>query len=130
MQKKKLLLGAAAVVIVMAVLAAVYFANRPETAAGAKTVTVEVIHKDESKREFTYHTDAEYLGEVLLAEGLVEGSQGEYGLYILKADGETADYAVDGGWWGLYQNGEMTPAGADATPIADGDRFSLVYCIG
>lgn len=49
---------------------------------------MEVVHKDESTKTFTYHTDAEYLGEVLLAEGLVEGDESEYGLMITTVDGE------------------------------------------
>lgn len=129
-QNKKLIAALIAVVVVIAILIGVYALTRPETAQGAKTITVEVVHKDESTKTFTYHTDAEYLGEVLLSEGLVEGDVSEYGLYITSVDGEVADYAVDGGWWGLYQNGEMTATGADTTPIADGDSFSLVYTIG
>ena len=129
-KNKKLIAALIAIVLVVAVLIGVYAFTRPETVEGAKTVTVEVVHKDESTKTFTYHTDAEYLGEVLLNEGLVEGDMGEFGLFITAVDGEVADYSVDGGWWGLYQNGEMTATGADTTPIADGDTFSLIYTIG
>ena len=67
---------------------------------------------------------------MLLDEGLVKGEEGAFGLFITEVDGETADFAADGGWWGLYQNGEMTASGADSTPIADGDSFALVYSVG
>lgn len=126
----KLILAAGGLVVLSALFVGVYMAARPGTQAGSKTVTVEVVHGDASTKSFTYHTDAEYLGEVLLAEGLIEGEQGDFGLYILVVDGERADYSVDGGWWGLYQQGELTPTGVDMTPIADGDAYQLVYCVG
>lgn len=129
-KNSKIILAVVALVALIAIFVGVFLATRPDTAAGAKTITVEVVHKDESTKTFTYNTDAEYLGEVLLNEGLVKGDMGDFGLYITEVDGEVADYSVDGGWWGLYQNGEMTSTGADTTPIADGDTFQLVYTIG
>ena len=60
----------------------------------------------------------------------MEDNQGEFGLYILVADGETADYSVDSSYWALLKDGEATPAGASETPITDGDTFSLVYTVG
>lgn len=72
----RLILAAVVVVLLIAVFAVIWFATRPATTEGSKTITVEVVHKDESTKTFTYHTDAEYLGEVLLAEGLVEGDGG------------------------------------------------------
>ena len=126
----KLILAVVALVVVVAVFVGVYVMTRPETAKGAKEITVEVVHGDGSEKEFVYNTDYEYLGEVILEEGLVEGEDGDYGLYIKVVDGEQADYTVDGAYWALYQNGEMAMQGADQTPIADGDTFSLVYTIG
>ena len=92
----RLILAAVVVVLLIAVFAAIWFATRPATTEGSKTITVEVVHKDESTKTFTYHTDAEYLGEVLLAEGLVEGDESEYGLMITTVDGEQAVYETDG----------------------------------
>ncbi len=131
MKKNGKLIGAAAAVLVLiAVFAGVWFATRPATSAGARTITVEVVHGDESVRTFTCHTDAEYLGEALLEEGLVRGDQGDYGLYITEADGESAVYETDGAYWALYQDGEYATRSADQTPIHDGDVFSLVYTVG
>lgn len=126
-KQTKLIIAVAVIVAVVIVMAGIYFATRPDTAQGAKTITVEVVHGDGSSKEFTYHTDSEYLGEVLLAEGLVAGDQGEFGLYILTVDGEDAIFEESGAYWALYQNGEMTTTGADTTPIQDGDSFQLVY---
>ena len=126
-KQTKLIIAVAVIVAVVVVMAGIYFATRPDTAQGAKTITVEVVHGDGSSKEFTYHTDSEYLGEVLLVEGLVAGDQGEFGLYILTVDGEDAIFEESGAYWALYQNGEMTTTGADTTPIQDGDSFQLVY---
>lgn len=130
MRNKKLILGLIAFVVVIAALIGVYTITRPETSEGSKEFTVEVVHGDGSAKTFTYQTDSEYLGEVLLSEGLVVGEMGDYGLYILTVDGEDAVYETDGAYWSLLQNGEYAMQGADMTPVADGDEFSLVYTIG
>jgi hypothetical protein len=126
----RLILAAVVVVLLIAVFAVIWFATRPATTEGSKTITVEVVHKDESTKTFTYHTDAEYLGEVLLAEGLVEGDESEYGLMITTVDGEQAVYETDGAYWAFYVGDEYASLGVDQTPIADGDSFSLVYTVG
>ena len=126
----RLILAAVVVVLLIAVFAVIWFATRPATTEGSKTITVEVVHKDESTKTFTYHTDAEYLGDVLLAEGLVEGDEGEYGLMITTVDGEQAVYETDGAYWAFYVGDEYASLGVDQTPIADGDSFSLVYTVG
>ena len=43
------------------VFALVWFANRPQAAAGSKTVTVEVVHGDGTEKTFLIRTDAETL---------------------------------------------------------------------
>lgn len=126
----KLIAAAVAAVALIAVFIGIWCFTRPGVSQGAKTITVEVVHKDESKKTFTYHTDAEYLGEVIQAEGLVSGEQGEFGLYIKVVDGETADYETDGAYWAFYQGGEYATLSVDQTPVSDGDAFSLVYTVG
>lgn len=131
--KRKHLSGILAVASCCALAIAVLLVwrqNRPVGEAGGKSFTVEVIHKDSSSAEFTYQTDAEYLGAVLLEAGLIAGSNGPYGLYVETVDGETADYNVDGGWWRLTCNGEDSQTGADTTPIHDGDQFAWIYTVG
>ena len=107
----------------------VYTSANGGDVTGSKTITVEVVHKDESTKTFTYHTDEEFLAEVLVGEGLVEDNQGDFGLYILVVDGERADYEQDGAYWSLLKNGEATITGASETPVSDGDSFSLVYTV-
>ena len=128
--KKKLIVAVIVVLVVVAAMAGIYLSTRPETAAGSKTITVEVVHSDGSQKTFSYQTDAEYLGEVLLEEGLIAGDVSEFGLYIITVDGEDAIYEEDSSYWALYEGDAYANQGIDQTPIFDGAVFSLVYTIG
>lgn len=127
---KKILLAVIALVVVAAVMVGVYFATRPEPVDGQKTITVTVVHKDGTSKDFTYKTQEEYLGPVLQSEGLVEGEMSEYGLFITAVDGETADYNTDQSWWMLCVGEESATTGADAVVIEDGGLYKLIYTIG
>lgn len=96
-----------------------------ELGKGSKTVKV-VVEAEEKKITFTIHTDETILGEALMAHELVEGEDGDFGLYIKKVNGMLADYDVDQTYWGFYQNGEYMMAGVDTTEFADGDQYELV----
>lgn len=126
---KKLAAACIAVVALVAVFVGVYVSTRPETQQGDKTIVVEVVHSDESSKEFTYSTDFEFLGEVLEAEELVVFEEGAYGMFITTVDGEQAIYEEDGAYWALYEGEEYAAQGADQTVIEDGDQFALVYTV-
>ena len=130
MKNKKILIAAIVIVALIAVMVGVYFAARPAVAEGAKTISVTVVHADGSEKQFQYHTDEEYLGPVLLAEGLAEGENGPYGLMINVVDGEKADWNENQSYWALFVGEEYASTGADTTSIKDGDSFKLVYSIG
>ena len=125
----KIILGIVALVVVVAVLLGVYTAVRPDATEGAKALTVTVVHGDGSEKVFDVHTDAEFLAEALVDNAIVEGSQSEYGLYILTADGETVNEANQE-WWCLTKGGEMHMYGASETAIADGDAYELTFTVG
>ena len=93
---------------------------------GEKTIEVEVKVEDESVT-FTINTDEKYLADAMLEHELIEGDEGEFGLYVKKVNGIKADYDTDKAWWGLYKDGEMTLTGASYTEIADGDHYEFVY---
>ena len=132
MNKKRLWsIGAVAAFFVLA--AALFFlwqSNRPQTVEGTKRVTVQVTHSDGATVEFTYQTDLDHLGELLEQEGLIAGSEGAYGLFVDTVDGETADYAADGGWWRLTCNGTDAETGADEVVLRDGDVYGWIYTAG
>ncbi len=119
---------AVALVVILAVVASV--AMKPKTAEGSKSITVTVVHKDGSEKVFTYATEEAFLGPVLLAEGLVEGENSDFGLMVNVVDGEEASWDADQSYWALYIGEEYASTGVDSTPVNDGDAFKLVYTIG
>ncbi|QUO37594.1 DUF4430 domain-containing protein [Dysosmobacter sp. Marseille-Q4140] len=127
--KKKLLIGCGALVLACLLAAVLYIQTRPETAEGAKTIDVVVVHGDGTETTFQYQTDAEYLGEVLVENELAEGTESAYGLFITTVDGETADDSLQQ-WWCITRSGEMLSTGADQTPIADGEQYELTLTEG
>ena len=127
--KKKLMIGCGALVLACLLAAVLYIQTRPETAEGAKTIDVVVVHGDGTEATFQYQTDAEYLGEVLVENELAEGTESAYGLFITTVDGETADDSLQQ-WWCITRSGEMLSTGADQTPIADGEQYELTLTEG
>lgn len=122
--KKKAL--AVVVLILFAALALLaYIRFSPEAAQGSKTVYFEVTHSDTSKKEFTITTYAETLREALESDGLIEGDDGDFGLFVTAVDGESADSSLHQ-WWKFEKDGEMLPAGVDDTMISDGEHYQAV----
>ena len=127
MKNKKIVIVAVALALVVALMAGIWFATRPETQTGSKGYTVTVIHKDGSEKVFEYRTDAEYLADALLEEGLVSGENSQYGLTIITVDGEDAVWATDNAYWAIWIGEEMAMTGASETPVYDGSSFKLEY---
>lgn len=100
-----------------------------ELGEGAKDLLI-VVEAEDQKITFTIHTDAETVGDALVENELVEGDEGEYGLYITAVNGITADYDADQAYWAFYQNGEYMNTGVDATEFTSGDQYELVYTKG
>lgn len=123
-EKKKVIIAVVTLIAAVAVFAGVYFAfGRPETSAGSKTVTIEVAAPDYSNTH-KIKTDAEFLGDALKEEGIIEGEEGQYGLFITSVDSIKADDSKQQ-WWCITKGGADVMTGVDVTPIADGDTFEL-----
>lgn len=124
MGKKKIAAAGILLVLVCLLAGLIYLNFKPQSSQGEKEITVTVIHSNQEEVSFTYRTNAEYLGEVLTENGLVEGSEGAYGLFITTADGETADESKQQ-WWCITKFGEQVNTSADTTPIQDKDTYEL-----
>lgn len=96
---------------------------------GEKEVTLTVVHKNGEEKVFVIESDEEFLGDALVAEGLVSGEEGAYGLFVTMVDGETAD-SSNQEWWCLTKGGETVMTGVDSTPFEDGDVFEFTLTIG
>lgn len=93
---------------------------------GAKTITVKV-EAGEKSVTFTLHTDKDTVGAALMEHGLIAGEEGQFGLYLKKANGITADYDIDQSYWAFYINGETALTGVDGAEVKEGVAYSLVY---
>ena len=109
----------------------VYSKFGPQTQAGTKEITIEVVNKAGESTIYELRTDAETLQEAMdEAKGLTySGTDGAYGLMIDTVNGEKADYSVDQSYWGFYVNGEYCNYGIKEQPVADGDKFQIIYTI-
>ena len=92
---------------------------------GAVSFCLTVTDLDGTQKEFVVKTDRKNVADALAEVGLVSGENSEYGLYIKVVNGITADYSVDGSYWSLLVNGEMSMVGASSVSVAEGLRVEL-----
>ena len=75
MKNKKLIISLSIILVaIIAVFAAVVIATKPATVQGAKEITVTVVSKDKSSKVIDIDTDAEFLGDALYEEKIVNNS--------------------------------------------------------
>ncbi|MDY4105559.1 MAG: DUF4430 domain-containing protein [Oscillospiraceae bacterium] len=128
MKSKKTIVALILLIVLVIGAFAVWKLNAPQGQAGEKTIRVSVV-TDASTADFVIETDAEFLRGALEQEELVEGSESEYGLYVITVDGVTADESQQQ-WWRFTRNGEMLETGVDTTPIADGEQYEITLITG
>ena len=90
---------------------------------GSTSFSFVVRDMDGNEKSFTVKTDAKTVGDALLAVNLIEGEDGQYGLYVKKVNGITADYDVDQTYWAFYVNGEYAMTGVDTTDVEAGATY-------
>ncbi len=91
-----------------------------------KTFVFKVVDLDGSEKSFDIKTDAKTVGEALVAEKLISGTEGDYGLVVDTVNGIKYDYNADGAYWAFYVNGEYAMSGVDTTDVVDGATYSFV----
>lgn len=85
----------------------------------------EVYDGEGNVTAFEVSTDKQTVGDALLELKLIEGDNDQYGLYVKKVNGITADYNVDQTYWAFYVNGAYATAGVDATDIEAGAIYAF-----
>ena len=130
MKSKKVWAGFLALVLVIGAMLWLWLGSREKTIEGGKAITVTVVHGDGSEKVFTYETNDDYLGQVIVSEGLAEGAEGAYGLEIHTVDGEPAGWEENRSYWALYIGEEYAVTGADGIALTDGGEYALVYTVG
>lgn len=130
MKNRKMWAGLFALILVIGAMAAIWLSSLERAAEGSKSITVTVNHGDKTQKVFAYRSDAGYLGDVLVEEGLVQGEIGPYGLEIHTVDGETASWEDNHSYWALYIGTDYATTGADGVVLTDGGEYTLEYTVG
>ena len=92
---------------------------------GKTQFTFKVVDKDGNETLFEINTDKKTVGDALLELELIEGDEGDYGLYVKKVNGIEAVYEKDKTYWAFYINGEYAMSGVDTTEIENGAEYSF-----
>lgn len=121
----RLILSRMLLLVLVAVMALTTVSCGEQVEEGEKTFTFEVVTLAGETSSFTVTTEKETVGDALLEDGLIEGEQGPYGLYVKTVNGITADYDVDGTYWAFYVGGEYAMTGVDQTPVEDGATYAF-----
>ncbi len=91
--------------------------------------TFKVVDAEGKETSKEIETTEKTVGAALLKEKLIEGEDGDYGLYIKTVyfDGTpiTADYDTDKAYWAFYIGDEYASKGADMTDIEDGATYTF-----
>ena len=92
---------------------------------GSKMFDFSVVDADGKETWFEIHTDETTVGAALMENGLLEGEDGPYGLYVKVVNGISADYDKDKVYWAFYVNDAYGATGVDQTEIQEGEIYSF-----
>ena len=91
--------------------------------------TLTIVYEDASSENITITTTETTLRAALEKQGLIAGTDSEYGLYVQTVNNVTADESLQQ-WWCLTKGGEVWNNGVDTTEISDGDQYELTLTTG
>lgn len=92
---------------------------------GSKTFKLSITDAEGTELKADVSTDKETVGEALLELGVIDGEEGDYGLYITTVNGVTVEYEKDGKYWAFYIDGQYAMEGADLTEINEGSEYAF-----
>ena len=92
---------------------------------GKNEFNLTVTGKNGKSTDFVIKTDKTVVGEALQELKIIEGEEGDYGLYIKSVNGVVADYDIDKTYWAFYIDGEYALTGIDQTNIEKGKKYQL-----
>ncbi|MDF2539230.1 MAG: hypothetical protein K0S76_2251 [Herbinix sp.] len=116
-------------VVIIAAMAVIYLQLKPQGKAGEKEITVDVVIPDQETEEFVLDTNEEFLRQALEDEGLIKGTDSEFGLYITEVNGRVVNDANQE-WWCITKGGETVNYGVDQIAITDGDHYEITLTVG
>ena len=111
--------------LVMVMVLGLVACGSAEPKATGASFTVVVADLEGKETTFAYTSDKATVGEALIDEGLIEGHETEYGLYVDSVNGIALDWDKDGKYWAFYIDGEYAMTGVDATEITEGATYAF-----
>ena len=96
-----------------------------EIGEGSKSFELTILDKEGVTHAYLIRTDAEMVGQALIELELIDGEEGQYGMYIKSVLGQVLDYETDKLYWAFYVNGEYALTGVDQTPIQADTAYML-----
>ena len=96
-----------------------------ELGEGSKTFELTVEDKEGVIHSYRIHTDEEMVGFALIEHELIEGEQGQYGMYIKSVLGQVLAYETDGLYWAFYVGDQYSMIGVDQTPVEHEAQYML-----
>ena len=100
-------------------------AGATEVGEGETVFYFSVVDAQGKQTDFTIRTNEKIVGAALVAEGLIQGEEGPYGLYVKTVLGNTLDYEKDGKFWAFYENGASALKGVDQTDITPNASYAF-----
>ena len=96
--------------------------------AGAISFTFEMTDADGDINRWSVRTEEGMnLGDVLIANNLIEGDDGQWGLLVSHVFGIRADWSLDNAFWGFYVDGAFSPVGVSDVFPEDGAVYAFVF---
>ena len=92
---------------------------------GALQFNFNVVDGEGKVTKYVINTDKTVVGQALLDLQLIEGDEGEFGLYVKKVNGIEADYDKTGTYWAFYENGAYAAKGVDQTTVEIGTTYEF-----
>ena len=92
---------------------------------GKTSFPLTIVDADGKEVKLTINTDEKYVGTALESLGLIEGEEGEYGLYVEKVNGKVLDYDADQMYWAFYIGDTYASTGIEKTDITPDTVYML-----
>lgn len=93
---------------------------------GSKVFYFVAVDLEGNESKYEIHSDATFVGEALIEHSLIDGDDGEYGLYVKTVNGITLDWDKDAKYWSFLVGGDYAMTGCDMTEIEDGVTYTFL----
>lgn len=115
---------AVAVVAIFATLLVVRSRQTPAIHVGEKNVSVAIIsQQDGYDQQYSFDTELETLGDLLIENDLVTAEESAYGRFITAAGGIPG--GADDRYWMIYVDDKAAETGMDDIALEDGAAYRL-----